>query len=168
MRTAKVTDVGWLEDAAELHDRFDAASAGPQLLALVSPTCEVCLEGVAMILQGLDDPVGSAFEVHIVWTPVLNGDTSEVAATVAESRRCKRVRHYWDGTESISKAAHLVLGLAARDRTVGWDVYLLYRRGVAWRSPLPSPTTWLHQLRIDDQPSLHADSLRSAMEAVTS
>ena len=160
--------VGLLESAAGLRARFDAASSGPQLLALVSPTCAVCLDGVAMILHGLDDPRGRAFEAHVVWTPVLSGDTSVVAAEVAESRRAKRVKHYWDDTRSISDAAKVVLDLPARDRTIAWDVYLLYRQGVPWRSPLPSPTTWLHQLRIDDQRSLDADSLRSAMQAVTS
>jgi hypothetical protein len=168
MSTIRATSLGLLESAAALRARFDAASSGPQLLALVSPTCAVCLDGVSMILHGLDDPRGRAFEAHVVWTPVLSGDTSLVAAEVAESRRAKRVKHYWDDTRSISDAAQAVLDLPARNRTVAWDVYLLYRKGVPWRSPLPSPTTWLHQLRIDDQRSLDADSLRSAMQAVTS
>jgi hypothetical protein len=168
MRATQVTSLGPLESAAALRTGFDAASGRPQLLALVSPTCAVCLDGVAMILQGLDDPAGTAFEAHVVWTPVLGGDTSAVAAEVAESRRHTRVEHYWDDTKSISDAARLVLDLAARERTVAWDVYLLYREGVPWRSPLPSPTRWLHQLRMEDQRSLDADSLRSAMQAVSS
>jgi hypothetical protein len=168
MSATQVTSLRSLDSAAALNARFDAASSRPQLLALVSPTCEVCLDGVAMILQGLDEPAGRAFEAHVVWTSVLSGDTSAVAAEVAEYRRGKRVTHYWDDTRAISAAAHLVLDLAAWHRTVAWDVYLFFRGGVPWRSPLPSPTTWLHQLRIDDQPSLDADSLRSAMQAVTS
>jgi len=168
MSAARVTTAGSLEGAAALKARFDAASGGPQLLALVSPTCEVCLDGVAMILEGLDEPAGRAFEAHIVWTPVVSADTSVVADEVARARRRRRAVHYWDDTKSISDAARSVLDLAARDRTVAWDVYLLYRGGVPWVSPLPSPSTWLHQLRIDDQPSLDADSLRSAMQAVTS
>jgi hypothetical protein len=168
MRATQVTSLGSLGSAAALRARFDAVSSRPQLLALVSPTCAVCLDGAAMILQGLDEPAGRAFEAHVVWTPVLSGDTSAVAAEVAESRRGTRVKHYWDDTKSISDAAHLVLDLATWDRTVAWDVYLLYREGVPWRSSLPSPTSWLHQLRIDDQRSLDADSLRSAMQAVTS
>lgn len=162
-----VANGGWLEDEAALKARFDAASGRPQLLALVSPTCEVCLDGVAMILQGLDEPAGRAFEAHIVWTPVLSGDAAEVALEVAGARRRGRVSHYWDHTTSISAAARVVLDLAAWDRTVAWDVYLLYRRGVPWTGPLPPPTTWLHQLRNDDQLSLDADSLRSAMQALT-
>jgi hypothetical protein len=168
MSATRATTLGLLESAAGLRVGFDAASRRPQLLALVSPSCAVCLDGVAMILEGLDDPAGRAFEAHIVWTPVLSGDTSALAAKVAESRRGERVKHYWDDARSISDAAHLVLDLAARDWTVAWDVYLLYRTGVPWRSPLPSPTAWLHQLRIDDQRGLDADSLRSAMKAVTS
>jgi hypothetical protein len=164
MSATQVTSLRSLDSAAALNARFDAASSRPQLLALVSPTCEVCLDGVAMILQGLDEPAGRAFEAHIVWTPVLSGDAAEVALEVAGARRRGRVSHYWDHTTSISAAAR---DLAAWDRTVAWDVYLLYRRGVPWTGPLPPPTTWLHQLRNDDQLSLDADSLRSAMQALT-
>jgi hypothetical protein len=168
MSVARVANVGWLGDAAALKARFDAALGAPQLVALVSPTCEVCLDGVAMIQQGLDEPAGKAFEAHIVWTPVLSGDTTEAALEVAGARRLRRGNHNWDHTRSISEAVRVVLDLAAWDRTVAWDLYLLYRRAVPWTGALPSPTTWLHQLRIDDQPSLDADSLRSAMQAVTS
>jgi hypothetical protein len=163
----RVANAGWLEDAAALKARFDAASGGPQLLALVSPTCEVCLDGVAMILQGLDEPAGRPFEAHIVWTPVLSGDVAEAALGVVRLRRRSRVNHYWDPTKSISDAARLVLDLVASDRTVAWDVYLLFRSGVSWNGTVPTPERWLHQLRIDNQPSLDADSLRGAMEEVT-
>jgi hypothetical protein len=164
MSAARTTSAGRLERAGALKSRFEAASSGPQLVALVSPTCAVCLDGVEMVLQGLDDPLGSEFELHVVWTPVLSGDTSVVATKAANDRGDRRVRHYWDDTKSISTAAGIVLDLASRDRTTAWDLYLLYRRGTAWNDPLPSPASWLHQLRIDDQPSLDADSLRGAMQ----
>jgi hypothetical protein len=168
MQGASVTAVGSLEVADTLEARFDATSGGPQLVALVSPTCEVCLDGVAMVLQGLDEPAGRGFEVHVVWTPVLHGDSSGVAEEVARTRRNRRVQHYWDATKSISDAARVALDLASWGRTVAWDVYLLYRAGVRWSDPFPPPTTWLHQLRIEDRPSLDADSLRVAMQALTS
>jgi len=164
---ARATTQSRLDGATALKARFDAAAGGPQLLALVSPTCEVCLDGVSTVLSGLDEPAGDAFMAHIVWLPVLGSDTGDVAAAVARDRRGSRVEHYWDDTASLSRAAHTALGLAAWDRTVAWDVYLLYPSGVSWSNPLPSPKMWLHQLRIEDQPSLDADSLRSAMQALT-
>ena len=114
-----------------------AASIGPQLVALVSPTCAVCLDGVATVLDGLDGAFGGSFRAHIVWTPVLADDTAGAAAAAASERRHARVEHYWDATGSLSLAAHTVLDLAAFDRTVAWDVYLVYRAGtpVEWTSP---------------------------------
>jgi hypothetical protein len=155
-------------DPASLRSRFEAASVGPQLLALVSPTCAVCLDGVATVLDGLDDPVGGSFRAHLIWTPVLAGDTAEAAAAVAVDRQRERVAHYWDATKSLSIAAHRVLRLATLDRTVAWDVYLLYRAGAPWSGAFPPPASWLQQLRIDTQPSLDAGSLRSAMQAAIS
>jgi hypothetical protein len=157
-----------LADPVALKARFNAASVGPQLLALASPTCEVCLDGVATVLHGLDEAVGGSFRAHVVWTPVLAGDTDTAAKAAAADRRGERVEHYWDRAKTLSLAAHGVLDLATWDRTVAWDVYLLYRAGAVWSTALPEPASWLHQLRIDDRPSLDADSLRSAMQAATS
>jgi hypothetical protein len=157
-----------LDGAVGLKARFNASSDGPQLLALVSPTCEVCLDGVATVLKGLDEAVGGSFRAHIVWTPVLSGDNGTAAAAAATDRQGERVEHYWDGTKSLSRAAHTVLDLAALDRAVAWDVSLLYRSGASWSIAFPAPASWLHQLRIEDRPSLDPDSLRSAMRAATS
>jgi hypothetical protein len=156
-------------DASDLlAARFDALSSGPQLLALVSPTCAVCLDGVEMILQGLDEPAGEPFRAHVVWTPVLDGDTEAAAVTAASDRDGQRVDHYWDGDRTISAAAHAVLDFAALDRTVAWDVYLLFRAGTLWTAAIPKPFSWLHQLRLAEQTSLDANTLRVALREATS
>lgn len=54
-----------------------------------------------------------------------------------------RVRHYWDPTLGVGRAAapHIGLGSPA------WDVWLLYDRDAAWGDgALPEPAWWEHQL----------------------
>jgi hypothetical protein len=156
-----------LEGPDALRAGFEAASSGPQLLALVSPTCEVCLDGVAVILDGLGETVGSSFRAHVVWTPVLEGDVAELAESAAIARSHERVAHYWDGTKELARAAHGVLDLTSFERNIAWDVYLLYSAGSIWSDSIPAPSRWLHQLRIPDHPSLDASSLRAAMRQVS-
>lgn len=158
MSSAAAKNAISLAGPAALRARFQAASLGPQLLALVSPTCGVCLDGVATVLQGLEEPVGGSFQAHIVWTPVLSGDTAAAAVAATADRQRERVEHYWDGTKRLSLAAHTVLDLAVWDRMVAWDVYLLYRAGTTWGTAFPAPESWLHQLRIDAWPNLDAES----------
>ena len=168
MSPSRARSTSSLGGPVALKVQFNVSSGGAQLLALVSPTCELCLGGVATVLQGLDESIGGSFRAHIVWTPVLSGDTRKAAAAAAADRQGERVEHYWDGTKSLSLAAHTVLDLAAFDRTVAWDVYLLYRAGALWDTAFPTPMSWLHQLRIDDRPSLDAASLQGAIQAATS
>jgi hypothetical protein len=157
-----------LEEAGALAAGFAAAAAGPQILALVSPTCEVCLEGVAMVLDALGDQIGSRYRAHIVWTPVLEGDVAERAESAAMASGHERVEHYWDAEKVVSNAVHRVLDLGSFERSVAWDVYLLYAAGSSWSEWPPPPSRWLHQLRIPDRPNLDAASLRAAMREVVS
>lgn len=157
-----------LDTSAALPARFDAGSSGPRLLLLVSPTCPLCLAGIELVLHGLEEPPGERFDVHVVWLPVLDGDAIDAAAGAAMSIGPRpRMTHYWDVDRAISSAAHGILDLTRRRRRVAWDLYLLYRAGVTWSAPLPSPDVWLHQLDIADQPSLDAATLRAAFEELT-
>jgi hypothetical protein len=139
------------------------------LLALVSPTCPVCLDGIALVIDGLRNRGPGDIAVHIAWMPVLEADSLEWAKAAAEALEDDaRIRQYWDANREISTSAHEVLDLERHGRSVAWDLYLFYRAGARWCRPLPVPDTWLHQLRIPDQPSLDPETLRNALEKVSS
>ena len=81
-----------------------------------------------MILQGLDEPAGSGLQAHVVWSPVLAGDT------MPRPRRRPRAFEITSESSTTGMArgrsaarTRLTLDLAAWDRTVAWDVYLLFR-----------------------------------------
>jgi hypothetical protein len=158
-----------LEGPAQLRERFDVGVGRPRLLALVSPTCPVCLDGVALVIGGLRNRGASDIAVHIAWMPVLEADSAERAKAAAEALEADgRVWQYWDAYREISTWAYDALDLGRYGRSVAWDLYLFYRAGARWRRSLPAPETWLHQLRIVDQPSLDPETLRAALESVSS
>lgn len=147
-----------------LPSGFDLEASVSRLLILVSPTCPLCLSGIALVMDGLDGVSEEDLGVHVVWLPVLEADTGNAAEIAACSTRARRtMKQYWDHDRSLSSAAHQVLDLTSRRRRVAWDLYLFYRPGVRWVSPLPSPNHWLHQLDIADQPSLDEKSFDAAL-----
>jgi len=157
-----------VDDSSALRRDFDAGATNPRVLALVSPTCPVCLDGVKVVLEGVRAKDPAVIDLYIAWLPVLEADSFEHAmGVVAELASDPRVHHYWDADREISRSAHAALELDRHDRKIAWDVYLFYRTGVRWKRPLPMPQIWLHQLRIADQPSLDAQSLSGALAMVS-
>ena len=152
-----------------LPPAFSAAVSGPRLILLVSPTCPVCLAGVGLVLDALEAQVEDRPDVFVVWLPVLAADDEAAAVMVADSRALRPyVTHYWDDELSVSTAAHVALDFGARGRQVAWDLYLFYRAESTWLEPFPAPDRWLHQLYIDDQPSLDGNSFLDALCEVSS
>jgi hypothetical protein len=157
-----------LGDSSALRLDFDAGAKNPRVLALVSPTCPVCLDGINVVLEGVRAKGSSAFGLYIAWLPVLEADGFEQATAVVEEMGSDpRVRHFWDADRAISWSAHAALELDRLDRKIAWDVYLFYRSGVRWKRRLPTPQAWLHQLRIANQPSLDPQSLSDALVMVS-
>jgi hypothetical protein len=58
----------------------------------------------------------------------------------------------------------LQLGQRPRRHRVAWDLFLLYEVGRVWRDDPPVPDFWMHQLLLDDVPTLDATALRCALE----
>lgn len=151
-----------------LPSRFDEGQDHPRLVLLVSPTCPLCLAGVELVMKGIDSPEGRLFDLHVVWLPVLENDDEVAAGGSADAIAGRsRTYQYWDDGRVVSSAAHSVLDFDSRRRRIAWDLYLFFRPGARWASPLPIPDRWLHQLEIADQPSLDEATLSSALVEVS-
>jgi hypothetical protein len=74
---------------------------------------------------------------------VLPADTLLEAEAQAALLNGNDLVHFWDGSGTASTQFAGALSLTGP----GWDVYLLYRKGMRWtgRQP-PVPTFWMHQL----------------------
>ena len=145
-----------LTDPSSLPVAFDAAASSPKLVVLVSPTCPVCLDGVTLVRESLTELEPATVATHIVWLPVLEGDTVESAE---DSAMLIEATHYWDTDLTLSKRYRDMLGLEARGRRVAWDLYLLYGTAARWTAEPPMPDVWMQQLRLDDVPTLDSKLL---------
>jgi hypothetical protein len=153
---------------AALPARFNADVALPRLLFLVSPTCTVCVAGaLAAAHTVLELPPTAAFRLYILWLPVLETDTLQAVEQVRERLPADdRLGHFWDQDLHLSRTYHQVLQLGQRSRPhrIAWDLFLLYGMGHVWRAAPPIPDFWMHQLFLDDVPSLDASVLRRHLE----
>jgi hypothetical protein len=107
------------------------------------------------------------FRLYIVWLPVLEGDTPEVAAQVqARLPTDHRLRHFWDQGLELSQAFHQVLQLGRRPKPhrIAWDIFLLYEAGSIWTEEPPMPEFWMHQLFLEDVPELDVALLKRRLE----
>jgi hypothetical protein len=116
------------------------------VLAVLSPTCPHCVEGYEMLLR-----MPSGLNCLVLWTPILAGDSAEVAAEQGQSDlRCV---HYWEEASwPVSTRLRPILGFGPYDPAKSaWDVYLLYLPGITWTTEdPPPPTDWTHNLREDE------------------
>jgi hypothetical protein len=151
-------------DSRTLPAAFDAAANSLKLVVLVSPTCPICLDGVAVVRESLAELGSADVAVHVVWVPVLKGDTPDAAQDSARLfGNTVQAAHYWDVDRALSSRYFDLLGLEARGRTVAWDLYLIYERGARWTAEPPMPKVWLQQLLLDDVPELDRSVLVSQL-----
>jgi hypothetical protein len=95
----------------------------------------------------LDKRKDAPLDVLVVWIPAISGDDYAAAVRSMNKLEDGRVRHYWDGSQTLGEAFSPVLGIRAR---MAWDVYLLYGADAGWRETPPAPAEWLHQLSGED------------------
>jgi len=129
----------------------------------------MCLQGASVaghdLLQALSERGLRSF---YVWTPVLDGDGRDDAATAAGQRENAAARHYWDADGSFALTLAAPLGLTPVETpsprsplAVAWDVYLTYPPG---GQDLFAPSSWMHQLPTKRAPRLDAAVLRLTVE----
>ena len=149
-----------LFDSETLPAAFDAAASSVKLLLLVSPTCPICLDGVAVVRESLAELDSVDISTYVVWLPVLKGDTPEAAQDSARLLgNTMQVTHYWDVDRVVSNRYCELLRLEERGRTVAWDLYLMFDRGARWTAEPPLPIFWLQQLLVEDVPELERSLL---------
>jgi hypothetical protein len=115
---------------------------------------------VALVRDSLEELGSREVMLHVVWLPVLKGDTPQVARDSARLiRETAQVTHYWDVDRELSSRYRDLLRLEERGRTVAWDLYLIYERGARWTVDPPMPKLWMQQLLLDDVPELERSLL---------
>ena len=101
-------------------------------------------------------------KVYVVWTPVLREDDRGKVSAATELIQHDRVQHFWDEDKSLGNSFGGVVTLP-RERTLAWDVYLIFDGEATWSDQLPTPTDWMHQLAQDDR-TLDGERLRTSIQ----
>ena len=97
------------------------------------------------ILEALPD---ERIRVYVVWTPVLREDGRAQVPAATDLIQQDRVQHFWDEDKSLGNSFGSIVALP-RQRTLAWDVYLLFDGEATWTDQPPVPTDWMHQLAED-------------------
>ena len=103
--------------------------------------------------------------VHVVWTPVLSGDSREVVERSQLIIYDERATHYWDGEQHLGQLYGEIIELPI-GRDLAWDIYFVFDEGVEWRSRAPSPVAWAHQLAMDERHLRDGDRLKTSIEGL--
>mgnify|MGYP000415610946 CR=1 FL=1 len=143
-------------DISALKAQFNADKGKVRLIALLSPTCDLCLDGASVIQKVLNDLKSMEFKVYAVWVPILALDTQTTGEGAAKNLSDSHATHYWDRDAELVTNLVPVLGLGKRP---AWDVYMCYSRDAEWMDSLAKPDFWQEQLGISDETRLDADKL---------
>jgi hypothetical protein len=127
-----------------LRRAFDGASHDTRIVALLSPTCPVCVRGAADLQSVLEETPSKHLRVFIVWEAVRVTDIGPPTNAVLALLHDVRVTQFWDPDRRVSAQLLAQADDRARagltDRIVGrkvaWDLVAVYPPGE------PSGTVW--------------------------
>jgi hypothetical protein len=136
-----------------IRSSFNEASDRFRLVALLSPTCGVCIAGASSLGRFLSAVGNVDVATFVVWMPVLATDVGAPTNDKLSLVPDRRARQFWDPDHLVSKELRRV-AMAHRDRlsaeerttldqaSVIWDVVVLFPPGEKWNSSLPWPAHW--------------------------
>lgn len=122
---------------------FNQDAGNPRVVAILSPTCAVCLRNAEMIERRLLDRLGDpSLKVYVVWVPAMGKEDRTVTLTRTALVADPRATHYWAEDMSLAEAFKQPLGMKSSS---AWDVFLVFRSGVRWGEAAPRPDLYMHR-----------------------
>lgn len=114
-----------------LRRDFEGEAGRARLVAVATPTCGFCIEGIeaiySVLMPRLDQDDVSVF---VLWAGVTPGDTGPRTAKAAEMFADSRFRHYFDQSGRIARAFGSLMGLESGRNVTG--IFLLYAPDDTW------------------------------------
>ena len=154
-RAGTPVDPAAIGDGASLAARFDAAAGKARVVLLASPTCGVCLRGVADVTTVTAERhrAGAPIETIVAWVPMLGADRADVpeASRIVADRAAA---HVWE--PALLSSYRRTLGIDEP----AWDIYLIYGPEARWDAEQPpAPAYWMHQLGSTTNPRVEGPYL---------
>jgi hypothetical protein len=127
----------FIDDFNQNRDRL-------RIVALVSPTCLDCLNGVRSIRRAIQAASPAIpIAASIVWMDVSPLDSPAEIEQVSNLIQLEDARQFHDPTGWTGRQIAASLGFPTQ---LAWDTFLFYRAGLGWNEAPPAPTDWAHQL----------------------
>lgn len=125
-------------DLGEFQARFNADRGKVRAVFLASPTCGICLRGVAELQKAMLDQIeADDLVVYVVWSSQLGAEERHVAPGMRLIGD-RRTVHYWDPDQRVGIAYQPVFDIPAPV----WDYWLLYDREAEWSGDRPPTPEW--------------------------
>ncbi len=125
-------------DLTDLRDRFNADRGKVRAVFLASPTCGICLRGVADLQKAMLDQIDAEdLVVYVVWSSQLGAEERHVEPGMRLIGDVRTV-HYWDPDQLIGIAYQPVFDISVPI----WDYWLLYDRTAEWGATAPPKPNW--------------------------
>ncbi|RMF59418.1 MAG: hypothetical protein D6748_06410 [Calditrichaeota bacterium] len=145
-----------LENFSNLMTVFNADSGTVRIIAILSPSDPMSERGFHILQDVYNEMDSDKVMLYIIWSPVFNQDTPEMAEEKSIKFVGKRVRYFWDPDRIVSVMWKEVLGF---DQPI-WDIYLVYEPSVKWKLDPAPPQFWMRQLSgLVDAPILNKGQL---------
>lgn len=139
---ASLVDVS--ADGRELRALFNKDRGTVRLLAILSPTCPMCLNGARLIQRYLLDAIQDPdLRVYVIWEPNGSVDTREKARQSSVFISDPRVHQLWSPDRFAGKVFQNALGV--KD-SPAWDVFLLFAADRQWLDTSPAVDSFMHNL----------------------
>ena len=119
----------------EFKRAFNAAKDQVRMIAMMAPTCPLCLGGMSALQRVLAAKPDPQLRVFVVWEPVLVTDWTSPSSFTLGRLADRRAQQYWDRGRLLSKA----MGEKDKDSIV-WDYVAVHPKGAIWEDAPPKPS----------------------------
>lgn len=134
---------------------FSLGGGAVRIVALVSPTCPVCQEGLAGIADIMQRHPSNRLRAYVVIEPMREGDSVFAMLKMAGRYRDRRVAYLWDPDRILARAYGPIVGLDNKGADTEWDAYFLYGPRARFLGEAPTaPDLSMHQHEHVEGPEL--------------
>jgi len=103
----------------------------------------MCRWGFSNIVKTLKKVTDDRVRAYVVWLPIFGGDFHGEASKLSRSFADRRVSYF---TDAESLTGGLWERVLKTERSIAWDVYMLYGPAAKWDEEPAFPDFWMHQL----------------------
>jgi hypothetical protein len=135
---------------SEIKTAFNQQTGKKKFIAILSSTCDWCLQGAASVQQTILSKMNDKnISVMIIWTNMLNSDDLSSAHASSAMFQNTNVTQFFDSKNKLGVAVAKSLN-AKHDKA--WDIYMFFDENTTWDKAFPAPSDYAHQLSASTHP----------------